>query len=138
MWLSQAAIAQALGAADARVTVSVAGADGTTTTRRLSLSIEADVISSWYQQGEMFGPRLPKDAQPYVTAFGRRGPLEFRKADAALPLHLRYRLPYYLAQLPDAKALYVQWNFVHDWGDENFAQFVQRLFRTLDLHRTGS
>ncbi len=134
VWLSQAAIARALGAADANgMNVTVANADSTTTTRTIK-PFEADIVSGWYQQGEMFGPRMHKDAQPYLTAFGGRGPLDFRKSDPALPPHLRYRLPYYLVEMPSAKAIYFQWNFVEDWEDETFAQFVRRLFKTLDSH----
>jgi tetratricopeptide (TPR) repeat protein len=134
VWLSQAAIAEAFGAAkDDRIDVTVANADGTAITRTIK-PFDSDINDAWYQQGEMFGPRMRKDAQSYVTAFGGRGPLDFRKTDPALPPHLRYRLPYYLVEMPDAKALYFQWNFVEDWGDEKFAQFAQRLFKTLDAH----
>lgn len=134
VWLSQAAIAQAFGSADAdSMTVTVAGDHGKTIARTLK-PFEAEINDAWNQQGEMFGPRMHKDAQAYVTAFGGRGPLDFRKSDPALPPHLRYRLPYYLVELPDRKALYFQWNFVQDWEGETFAQFSSRLFRTLDAH----
>jgi len=134
VWLSNAAIAEAIGAASAdAMTVTVAGKNGRGESVALK-PFEAEINDAWNQQGEMFGPRHRKDAQPYVTAFGGRGPLDFRKSDPALPPHLRYRLPYHLVELPDAKALYFQWNFVQDWDDEPFAQFSQRLFKTLDAH----
>jgi hypothetical protein len=134
VWLSQAAIAQAFGAAGADgMTITVAEASGKAVTRTLK-PFEAEINDAWNQQGEMFGPRMQKDAQPYVTAFGGRGPLDFRKNDPALPPHLRYRLPYYFVEFPDRKALYFQWNFVQDWKDETFAEFSKRLFKTLDAH----
>lgn len=133
-WLSNAAIAEAIGAAsNGTMSVTVANAGGTTLTKTLA-PFEAEINDAWNQQGEMFGPRRRKDAQPYVTAFGGRGPLDFRKSDPALPPHLRYRLPYYLVEIPEKHALYFQWNFVQDWGDEPFPQFSQRLFKTLDAH----
>ena len=129
-WLSNAAIAEATGAASGdAMTIAVEG--GTSLTLK---PFEAEINDAWNQQGEMFGPRRRKDAQPYVTAFGGRGPLDFRKTDPALPPHLRYRLPYFLVEMPEKHALYFQWNFVQDWGDEPFPQFSQRLFKTLDAH----
>jgi hypothetical protein len=134
VWLSQAAIAEAFGAAaNGQMAVTVTGADGAPLTKTLT-PFEAELNDAFNQQGEMFGPRRRKDAQPYVTAFGGRGPVDFRKSDPALPPHLRYRLPYHMVEMPDAKALYFQWNFVQDWADETFAQFSARLFRTLDAH----
>jgi hypothetical protein len=134
VWLSNAGLAQAFGAADKdTMSVTVANADGTSAALTLK-PFEAEINDAWNQQGEMFGPRMHKDAQPYVTAFAGRGPLDFRKADAALPPHLRYRLPYYLVEVPEAKALYFQWNFIQEWGDESFAKFTTRLFATLDAH----
>ena len=134
VWLSNAAIAEAIGAAlNGTMSVTVANAGGTTLTKTLA-PFEAEINDAWNQQGEMFGPRRRKDAQPYVTAFGGRGPLDFRKTDPALPPHLRYRLPYYMVEMPEKHALYFQWNFVQDWGDEPFMQFSQRLFKTLDAH----
>jgi hypothetical protein len=134
VWLSQAAIADAIGAADQdSMSVTVSESDGSETIRVLR-PFEADINDAWYQQGEMFGPRTHKDVQPYVTAFGGRGPLDFRKFDSALPPHLRYRLPYYLLEIPESKAVYFQWNFVEDWGDEPFEKFVKRLFADVDAH----
>lgn len=134
VWLSQAAIADAIGAADRdSMRVTVAESNGTETVRVLR-PFEAEINDAWYQQGEMFGPRTHKDVQPYVTAFRGRGPLDYRKADPALPPHLRYRLPYYLLEIPESKALYFQWNFVEDWSDELFETFVKRLFADLDAH----
>ncbi|MBV8798297.1 MAG: hypothetical protein JO208_00575 [Alphaproteobacteria bacterium] len=134
VWLSQAKIAEAIGAASAGVmSVTVTGGRGKPVTQLLK-PFEAEINDAWNQQGEMFGPRTHKDSQPYVTAFGGRGPLEFRKADPALPPHLRYRLPYHMIEMPDSKALYFQWNFVQDWDDENFTHFSRRLFQAVDKH----
>lgn len=134
VWLSQAAIAQAIGAApQGQLPVTVSDGAGGTITQSLK-PFDADINNAWNQQGEMFGPRMHNDAQPYVTAFDGRGPLGFRKTDPALPPHLRYRLPYYMLEIPNSKALYFQWNFVQDWDNEDFAQFSQRLFKTLDAH----
>ena len=133
VWLSQAAIAEAVGAAsNGQMTVTVT--DGSRTLTRSLKPFDAEINDAWNQQGEMFGPRLHGDTQPYVTAFGGRGPLDFRKADPALPPHLRYRLPYHMVEFPQSHALYFQWNFVQDWDDEDFAHFSQRLFRSLDAH----
>jgi hypothetical protein len=75
VWLSQAAIASALGAAsDGRMEVTVADSSGNNITRTL-MPFEAEINDGWNQQGEMFGPRRLNDAQSYVTAFGGRGPL---------------------------------------------------------------
>jgi len=134
VWLSQAALANALGlAVGDSMRVTVHNGDGTTETQTVQ-AFDAYINDAWYQQGEMFGPRKRQDTQPYVTAFARRGPLDFRKRDPSLPPHLRYRLPYYLLELPDYRALYVQWNFVHDWGDEGFTAFIHRVFASLDAH----
>jgi len=134
VWLSQAAIAEAIGAAsNGQMTVTVADGASGTITQSLK-PFDADVNNAWNQQGEMFGPRMHKDAQAYVTAFGGRGPLDFRKSDPALPPHLRYRLPYHMVEFPKSRTLYFQWNFVQDWDDEDFAHFSQRLFKTLDAH----
>lgn len=130
VWLSNAAIAEAIGAA-AKGGLTVTTEDGTTQTLK---PFDAEINDAWNQQGEMFGPRRRKDAQPYVTAFGSRGPLDFRKYDPALPPHLRYRSPYHMVEIPEHRALYFQWNFVQDWGDEPFTQFSERLFKALDAH----
>ncbi|HEX4158901.1 MAG TPA: hypothetical protein VHY79_10525 [Rhizomicrobium sp.] len=60
--------------------------------------------------------------------------MDFRKTDPALPLHLRYRLPYYFADIPEHKAVYFQWNFIQDYGSENFTAFTRRLFADVDSH----
>ena len=134
VWLSNASIAGSLGAAVAdQMMITVVDGTGKTLTARLR-PFGGLVNGGWPQQGEMFGPRMLKDAQPYVTAFDGRGPLDFRKNDSALPPHLRYRLPYFVLEMPDANLIYFQWNFVENWGDEDFAQFTERLFTVVDAH----
>ena len=132
-WLSNAALARALGAASAEMPVTVSTSNGGTLARAVR-SFSAELNDAWMQQGEMFGPRRQDDAQLYVTAFGRRGPLDYRKADPALPPHLRYRLPYFMIEMAAARLLYFQWNFVQNWGDEAFPDFTKRLFSVLDHH----
>ena len=133
-WLSNAAIASALGAATGgEMTLTVTGS-GTETIVHTVKAFKAKLNDAWMQQGEMFSPRTVGDVQPYLTAFNNRGPLDFRKGDPALPPHLRYRLPYFMLEMPESRLLYFQWNFIQNWGDEDFPHFVSRLFRTLDQH----
>jgi hypothetical protein len=133
-WLSNAAIASALGAATiGEMTLTVSGG-GTETIVQTIKPFKAKLNDAWMQQGEMFGPRTRSDLQPYRTAFGGRGPLDFRKEDPALPPHLRYRLPYFMLEMPESGLLYFQWNFIQNWGDEDFPHFVARMFQKLDQH----
>ena len=131
-WLSNAAIANSIGAATGgEMTLRISGSN-TETTMHTVKAFKAKLNDAWMQQGEMFGPRTRGDLQPYLTGFGSRGPLDFRKGDPALPPHLRYRLPYFMLEMPDSKLLYFQWNFIQNWGDEDFPHFVARMFQVLD------
>ena len=133
-WLSNAAIASALGAATgSEMTLTVSGG-GTETIVHTVKPFKAKLNDAWMQQGEMFGPRTRGDLQAYLTAFGSRGPLDFRKRDPALPPHLRYRLPYFMLEMPESRLLYFQWNFIQNWGDEDFTPFIARMFQLLDQH----
>jgi hypothetical protein len=74
-WLSNAAIASAVGAATSgEMTLTVNGG-GTETIVRTIKPFKSELNDAWMQQGEMFGPRTRGDLQPYLTAFGGRGPL---------------------------------------------------------------
>jgi len=133
-WLSNAAIASALGAATgSEMTLTVSGG-GTETIVHTVKPLKAKLNDAWMQQGEMFGPRTRGDLQAYLTAFGSRGPLDFRKRDPALPPHLGYRLPYFMLEMPESRLLYFQWNFIQNWGDEDFTPFIARMFQLLDQH----
>jgi len=84
-------------------------------------------------RGEMFPP-FRGGSVDWVTAFGGRAPLDYRKADAALPLHLRYRFYFFTAPLPGANALYAQINFMQEDDTLRFADFTDSLFARLDRH----
>ena len=51
-----------------------------------------------------------------------------------MPAHLRYRLPYFMLEMPESRLLYFQWNFIQNWGDEDFTPFIARMFQLLDQH----
>lgn len=84
-------------------------------------------------RGEMFPP-FRGGTVDWVTAFGGRAPLDYRKHDPALPLHLRYRFYFFMEPLPKANALYAQVNFMQEDDTLRFADFTDSLFARLDRH----
>jgi hypothetical protein len=137
MWLSNATIACALGVGDGeKISVTVERPDGRKITQTIQ-ALHTMVRDNWMGHGEMFGPRFPDDQPSYVTAFGDRSPLDYRKHDDSLPLHLRYRNPYSMIPLPEHKAVYFQFNFTQNSTvkeDGTFVEFTRSLLATLDLH----
>jgi len=133
--LSNAAALQALGIIDTIdvLPLEVVTREGWRETLPLQ-SVRSDADLGWRFRGEMFGPPVG-DSIRLVTAFGDREALDFRKRDPALPLHLRYRLYYDFTFVPEADAVYVQFNFVQDDPQESFRDFTQRLFRFVDGRR---
>jgi tetratricopeptide (TPR) repeat protein len=86
--------------------------------------------TNWMEWGEMYGP-----VPDLTTAFAGRVSGDYRKGDAALPLHLRMRLPYWFEYLSDTKSVYFQFNFVErEWNHETFEEFRTRLFSFIDTH----
>lgn len=95
-------------------------------------SVEIPLQSdSWMYWGEMFSP-----PQLETIAFHNLPAKEFRAGRKDLPLHLRERLPYWYEILDDGKTIYMQFNFVQNWGDENFAAFYKRMFAEADRLQT--
>lgn len=90
---------------------------------------------NWSQWGEMYGP-APLEIK-YVTAFEGRSPFDFRKGDTTLPYHLRFRRPYYFTEIAEKNAIYMQFNFVLDFGDESFREFYLRMFDYMDKNEIG-
>jgi DNA uptake lipoprotein len=39
-----------------------------------------------------------------------------------------------MLEMPESRLLYFQWNFIQNWGDEDFPHFVARMFQKLDQH----
>lgn len=84
----------------------------------------------WMRRGEMFGPPGIK----VITSFGQRAPLDYRLQSPQLPLHLRNRIPIWFSWLPEDSTLYVQSNFVQDYGSTLWAAVVDSIFQSADRH----
>ena len=84
-------------------------------------------------RGEMFPP-FRGGSVDWVTAFGGRAPLDYRRHDPALPLHLRYRFYFFMEPIPAANALYAQINFLQEDDTLRFADFTDSLMASLDRH----
>lgn len=84
-------------------------------------------------RGEMFPP-FRGGTVDWITAFGARAPLDYRKHDPALPLHLRYRFYFFMEPIPAAAALYAQINFLQENDTLRFADFTDSLMASLDRH----
>lgn len=82
----------------------------------------------WLQRGEMFGPA----GLPVVSAFGLRTPLQYREGSLELPLHLRNRIPIWFTWQGEDSTLYVQSNFVQDFGATAFQAVVDSVFAAAD------
>ncbi len=91
----------------------------------------ADAAFDGRFRGEMFPPFRGGNVD-WVTAFGGRAPLDYRRHDPALPLHLRYRFYFWTEPLPAAHALYAQINFMQEDDSLRFADYTDSLFARLD------
>jgi hypothetical protein len=82
-------------------------------------------------RGEMFPP-FRRGEIDWVTALGLRAPLDYRKMDKTLPLHLRYRFYFYMETLPTQDALYAHINFMQEDDEHRFGDFSRAFFEALD------
>jgi len=132
MYLFNADLLEALGAISGvdQITLDVERPDGTVRTTLTLRSQTVEKQSNWMEWGEMYGP-----VPDLTTSFGQRVSSDFRKGDAALPLHLRMRLPYWFEYLTDSKSVYFQFNFVErEWNHVTFEEFTKRLFSFIDTN----
>lgn len=129
-YLSNAAALYSLGVSDKKeqITLTYKGKDGRAMNKTITAVKTVFKSESWTGWGEMFSP----PGTETITSFKRLSASEFRTGRNDLPLHLRERLPYWYALLDENKTLYMQFNFVQNWGDVSFEEFYRRMFAKAD------
>ena len=131
MYLGNANLLKALGIISGTDALSLEIERPDRSRRTITLRSQAvEKQTNWMEWGEMYGP-----VPDLTTAFAGRVSGDYRKGDAALPLHLRMRLPYWFEYLAGSRNVYFQFNFVErEWNHETFEEFSRRLFSFIDAH----
>ncbi len=127
--MSSAAALKGLGLSDGqKLELQLRLADGTAQRVTLTTATTEWGDPAWMQRGEMFGPA----GIPVVTAFEHLTSLQYRERRPSLPLSLRNRVPIWFTWLPQDSTLYMQSNFVQDFGALKFAAIIDSAFAAAD------
>ncbi|NNE99101.1 MAG: hypothetical protein HKN25_08785, partial [Pyrinomonadaceae bacterium] len=129
-YLSNATVLFALGATKKKNQTSITFKSKNGVVQKTTIDSVSTTFSSnsWTGWGEMYSP----PGTNTITAFKNLPAKEFRTGRKDLPLHLRERLPYWFEILNDQKTLYMQFNFVENYGDRSFSEFYKNMFVKAD------
>lgn len=133
--LSNAGVMEALGLADADgglpLTLELDGARVEAVVEPVTSRWEFD----WRFWVEFVGPPVSDSYRDWHAGFNGEaiGDYLVETPEADLPLHLTYRRPYWFTRTEaDPSTIYFAFHFVQNWGDESFAEFVDRLFEEIE------